>query len=338
MKKILATLLTLALFLGVVAFPAVADEQSDLLGNWEIESLSSGGMVMTKAELDANGMTMTVEFRADGTCTISMDGDAAECTYSLTSHTISAFGGDISFALTGGKLQFVEGSNTITLTKVGGNATTGSLMSLFQTEPEQESIVGLWDIVLVNGAEDPSHKQTWEFSADGKLHHLGYDLNGNVLMDQTFSYVDNGTSIVLDGSETAYYTLTGNELEIREAGIVLVLHRSGTAALTGSGTADASALIGGWKMTGYSENGQSMELINDLTYEFTADGQMIQRLYEGKGGPLYEMDRVSYELAEDGLYFYDDDYYYILQVELIGNQLVLTEDTVVMTFTRTDKP
>ena len=81
MKKILATLLTLALLLGAVILPAAADEQSDLLGLWDIESLASGGMMMTKAELDANSMTMTAEFRANGTCTIIMDGEAAECTY-----------------------------------------------------------------------------------------------------------------------------------------------------------------------------------------------------------------------------------------------------------------
>ena len=157
-------------------------------------------------------------------------------------------------------------------------------------------------------------------------------------MDRTFSYVDNGTSIVLDGSETAAYTLTGNELEIREAGMVLVLRRSGAAAVAGSGAVDAASLIGGWKLTGLSQNGQSVELVNDLTYEFTADGEMVQRLYNGKGGPLYEMDRASYELREDGLYFDDGEYLYQLQIELNSDQLVLTEDATVMTFTRVANP
>ena len=338
MKKILATLLTLALLLGAVILPAAADEQSDLLGLWDIQSMSYGGETIGKAELDENDMTLTIEFKAGGTCAIVMDGEALESTYSLATHMLNLMGGDVPFSLSNGTLTLMAGGTTLTLTKVNGAATAGSLMELFQSGSEQESIVGLWDIVLINGAEDPNHRQTWEFTADGTLHHLGYDLNSTVLMDRTFSYVDNGTSIVLDGSETAAYTLTGNELEIREAGMVLVLRRSGAAAVTGSGAVDAASLIGGWKLTGLSQNGQSVELVNDLTYEFTADGAMVQRLYNGKGGPLYEMDRASYELREDGLYFDDGEYLYQLQIELNGDQLVLTEDATVMTFTRVANP
>ena len=338
MKKILATLLTLALLLGTVILPAAADEQSDLLGLWDVQSMSHSGETIGKAELDENDMTLTIEFKAGGACTIVTDGETVESSYSLATHMLNLMGGDIPFSLSNGTLTLMSGGTTLTLTKVNGAATAGSLIGLFQSEPEKESIVGLWDIVLINGAEDPAHRQTWEFTADGTLHHLGYDLSGNVLMDRTFSYVDNGTSIVLDGVETAEYTLTGDELEIREAGMVLVLRRSSASAVTGSGAVDAASLIGGWKLTGLSQNGQSVELVNDLTYEFTADGELVQRLYSGKGGPLYEMDRVAYELREDGLYLDDGEYYYILQVELNGSDLVLTEDQTVMSFTRVDNP
>ena len=64
MKKILATLLTLALLLSAVILPAAADEQSDLLGLWDIQSMSYGGETIGKAELDENDMTLTIEFKA----------------------------------------------------------------------------------------------------------------------------------------------------------------------------------------------------------------------------------------------------------------------------------
>ena len=80
MKKILVILLTIALLLGVVVFPAAADEQSELLGKWDIESFSRSGMTLTKDELNTSGMTMTMDFRADGTVTIVIDGESIDRT------------------------------------------------------------------------------------------------------------------------------------------------------------------------------------------------------------------------------------------------------------------
>ena len=130
MKRILCTLLTLALILGCAALPALADEQQDLLGTWEIESMSAEGQTLGKAELDANGMSMTLEIRPAGVLYVTMNGETYTYAYDLARHKMTVAMGEMDFTLRGGKLElfFMGGSSTdatreirITFTKVGGS-------------------------------------------------------------------------------------------------------------------------------------------------------------------------------------------------------------------------
>jgi len=62
---------------------------SGIVGTWTLQSLSSGGQTISAADA---GVSWTMTFTANGTCTVTINGDSASGTYSANGGTLSVEG------------------------------------------------------------------------------------------------------------------------------------------------------------------------------------------------------------------------------------------------------
>lgn len=100
MKRGIAGLLCLVMVLSLVFAGCGADPKAELIGKWEGELdategikelfLASAGDMGEYIELDRFVLKLTMEFREDGTCTMSIDPDALQAAFSSMVQSVGA--------------------------------------------------------------------------------------------------------------------------------------------------------------------------------------------------------------------------------------------------------
>ena len=134
---------------------------------------------------------------------------------------------------------------------------------------------------------------------------------------------------------TSTFSLSDGKLQVEMDGALVVLTRIDVI--------DPAALIGNWKLVFHSRDGVETEIVNDVCYEYTADGQMIYRTYDGIGGPLVSTVIVSYELEGNTLTETDGTLTDVLTISIDGDTMNAVSEIddgvpVSMTFIRVDNP
>lgn len=124
MKKTVKKLMALAVlltFLFSLAACGAKFKDSQYLGTWKGTTAEYAGLEMSVDEIVGE---TTVTFEADGSCTVSSDGDSESGSWEETDTGVSIDGGDLEMTLTDGKLVMTMDGVTIYFEKQSTDETT----------------------------------------------------------------------------------------------------------------------------------------------------------------------------------------------------------------------
>lgn len=149
MKKVIAVvfaviMLAAAIFTG----PVMAAEEEDLTGEWYIQSLQEGAVVMDYAFLSALGANMVLTLNEDGTARMESAGSVQEGTWSAEEGIIH-FETDCPFSLEDGKLTIQYDTQTALFGRE--EAGNESALASVVTDAEAGDFEGKWKAATYSG-------------------------------------------------------------------------------------------------------------------------------------------------------------------------------------------
>ncbi len=240
MKKLLCVLLAAMMLLCGVAFA----EAVDYVGMWTLTGAEMGGAPI---DLSLIGLTMTMDLRADGTCTLTTMGEVEEGTWvtEVAGPVVTDSNGDPqTFAMVDGKLE----------------ATQEGMKIIFSRAGDAASFVGMW--VMTGMVADGVEMGTETMSMFGLTLTLTLNEDGTCVVDGmgqkesgTWTVTPAGVAIT-DPTETIEFVYVDDMLVTEEAGSQMMLTREGAApAIVEKAAAapvmnvPAEAFEGAWELT-----------------------------------------------------------------------------------------
>lgn len=198
MKKLLAILLALALCMGF----ALA-EDVDVTGTWYLNEMASGDMVVNPA---AMGMEMTMTLNADGTATVTQNGDPTDGTWAMEEGNVvvTMEGDPMPFSPEEGKLVVRESGMTMTFEKEKAAVDT-FVLGEAKTDAVMADYIGTWNATLAEmmGMQLPMETlgMSMQFCVeDGKV--IVMEGEGDEVSSlESEAVVENGALIVKDGEQ-----------------------------------------------------------------------------------------------------------------------------------------
>jgi hypothetical protein len=96
-----------------------SSNNSNIVGVWKLVKLSGGGLELSGDQLEAFGMTGTIEFKSDGTGVTKMGDDETPFKYNASSNmlTDTETGESISYTIENGQLTVSEEDSTMVFEK-----------------------------------------------------------------------------------------------------------------------------------------------------------------------------------------------------------------------------
>lgn len=304
LKKLLSMLLALMLLCGCAALA----ETADYAGQWTLIGADMGGVPV---DLSLINLTMTMDLREDGTCTLVTMGMPEEGVWSEIGSMVivtDSQGDPLTFTLTNGKLEAVNGNMKI----------------IFARLQDTASYVGVWELtgMIASGVEmGPETLALFGLSMTVTLNEDGtcvMDASGEV-QSGVWTATANGVSID-DGIEAVEFAYADDMLTIEADGSVMMLTRSGSAPAAAQKAAaapmsgvPAEAFEGKWELATATVFGMELTaedlgtfMVFDLaqgvgTYtESAADGETIQV------NVAYEVTETEGEATLLTVFAYDD--------------------------------
>lgn len=289
MKKLLSALLALMLLLGCAAFA----EGFDYIGEWVLTGVEMSGMSMEPSQL---GLTMTMELRADGTCTLTNMGTPEEGVWAEVDGGVAVTdaAGDVNtFAPVEGKLEATQQGMKIIFSRVGDAA----------------SYVGVWVLTGMESQGVQMGVSTMEMFGLTMTMTLNEDgtcvvASSGIEESGTWQATALGVAIT-DPTETLEFSYVDEMLVIEEQGSTLMLTREGAAPAVAESVAAAvltnvapEAFEGKWQLVS----------ANLLGMDYTAEQLGVSIAFElaaGQGtyiegdstGAVYELP-VTYTVTE----------------------------------------
>ena len=121
-KSIQSVCLLTSLFLLFALVSCSAVRKSDLVGTYDLVSITGGGMNLTEEQVDAMeaiGMTSTLEIREDDTAIMDIYGTQTRYGYQISKMIFTADGKNTKFRFDGSRITIEAGSATIVFEKRG---------------------------------------------------------------------------------------------------------------------------------------------------------------------------------------------------------------------------
>lgn len=228
MKKLLCVLLAAMMLLGCAAFA----EAVDFAGLWNLTGAEMNGAPL---DLSLVGLSMSMDLRQDGTCTLDFNGEAEEGIWSANGNDVvvtDASGHPQTFALVDGKLEATEDGMKIICSRAGDAASfvgkwvmTGMVTNGVEMGPETMATFGL--------------TMTLDLKADGTcvLDGMGQVENG------TWKATATGVSID-DTLEVVEFAYVDDMLVTEASGATMMLTREGAAPAVVEAEAGTAVLSG----------------------------------------------------------------------------------------------
>lgn len=288
MKKLLCMLLAAMMLLCGVAFA----EAVDYVGLWTLTGAEMGGMPV---DLSLIGLSMTMDLRADNTCTLTAMGMPEEGTWAADAAGLvvtDSYGDPQAFVMVEGKLE----------------ATQEGMKIIFSRAGDAASFVGVWVMtgMVANGVE----MGTETMSMFGLTLTLTLNADGTCVVDGmgqtdsgTWAVTANGVAIT-DPTETLEFVYVDDMLVMDDAGSQMMLTREGAApAIVETAAAEpvmnvpAEDFEGAWELTTANLFGMNVTAADmGVTMSFNlAAGQGTY--LEGDDTALYELP-VTYTVTD----------------------------------------
>lgn len=227
MKKLLSMLLALMLLCGCAAFA----EAVDYVGLWTLTGAEMSGMPV---DLSLIGLSMTMDLRADGTCTLTTIGVPEEGTWAVDAAGVvvtDSKGDPLTFVMADGKLE----------------AEKTGMKIIFSGAGDKAEFVGVWEMTgMISGGVEMGVEtmsmfgltMTLTLNEDGTcvLNTSGVEETG------TWDVTAAGVAIT-DPSETVEFTYEDDMLVAEAEDSQMMLTRQGAAPAIGA-AAQAGALTG----------------------------------------------------------------------------------------------
>lgn len=289
MKKLLSMLLALMLLCGCAAFA----EAADCTGLWNLTGAEMNG---APVDLSLIGLTMSLDLRADGTCTITTIGVPEEGAWTVEADGVvvtDSKGDPLTFVMADGKLASEKSGMKIIFSRaadastfVGNWVLTGMIAGGVEMGPDTMAMFGLTMVLNLN--EDGSC--VMDASGEVETGVWYTTANGVVIDDQieavTFTYTDDMLVTEADGS---VMMLT------REGAAPAITEAMGVAAMAG---VPAEAFEGKWELA--TANVFGMELTAaDMGTFITFDLAQGKGIYtEGDASGEEIQLEIAYEVIE----------------------------------------